>query len=434
MSPAHLIRVLLTNLLLVGLIAGCSLRIPQNGGTLAPPSGTANPYSPPYPVYPYPVSTQVYAPVTAFEASATPSFTHSPTAGPSLTPSYTPTPDPAACLPDGVQVDYGLVMWVIDGDSLVVDIQGTWFTVHYLGVDAPDVAFASQPYGPQAKAFNELLVSNQVVKLVKETPDRDQFGRLLRYVLVGDRFINYELIAAGLANPADSPVEFACRTAFQEAQRLAQTAQTGMWAASIASGPTQIALASAGASPKAGVTPSPSLTLGASATINLTTAAQLTLTNLPSSTFNPFQTPTHTSTPRPTGQTTLTPQTSRTTQTSQTAQTTGNPEGVPDVVILSIFYLGFETGEADEFASIRNIDTIDVNLDGWWLEADETGEVFLFPNFILSPGQTCAVYTNEIHPETCGFSFGYPQPLWDNNHACGRLYTPLGVVAFQYCY
>jgi hypothetical protein len=43
--------------------------------------------------------------------------------------------------------------------------------------------------------------------------------------------------------------------------------------------------------------------------------------------------------------------------------------------------------------------------------------VFHFPvGFVMQPGQVCRVYTDEVHPEWCGLSFGYRKSgVWNNS-------------------
>jgi hypothetical protein len=54
--------------------------------------------------------------------------------------------------------------------------------------------------------------------------------------------------------------------------------------------------------------------------------------------------------------------------------------------------------------------------------------------YTLQPGQTCRVYTNESHPDTCGFSFGSGKAIWNNKGDCGHLYRKDGSEANTYCY
>lgn len=83
------------------------------------------------------------------------------------------------------------------------------------------------------------------------------------------------------------------------------------------------------------------------------------------------------------------------------------------MAISYIFYDGVvKRVESDEYAEITNEGGAAVNLAGWRLNAGAPGQDFRFPEFVLGPGQLWRVYTNEYHPESCGFSFGSGQPMW----------------------
>ncbi|GAG14144.1 unnamed protein product, partial [marine sediment metagenome] len=56
-----------------------------------------------------------------------------------------------------------------------------------------------------------------------------------------------------------------------------------------------------------------------------------------------------------------------------------------------------------------------VDLEGWVIKDISEGYPSLtFPTYILQPGESIRVYTNEIHPEYGGFSFGSEKAVWNN--------------------
>ena len=57
-----------------------------------------------------------------------------------------------------------------------------------------------------------------------------------------------------------------------------------------------------------------------------------------------------------------------------------------------------------------------------------------FPAHVLQPGETCRVYTNEVHPESGGFSFCCGHAIWKNSGDCGYLYAAAGALQSEYCY
>jgi len=75
------------------------------------------------------------------------------------------------------------VVRVIDGDTLVVTLSGREEKVRVLGIDSCEM---STPAGPEAKLAAESWLP-ATVTLIAERPaphDRDQYGRLLRYVKI----------------------------------------------------------------------------------------------------------------------------------------------------------------------------------------------------------------------------------------------------------
>lgn len=96
---------------------------------------------------------------------------------------------------------------------------------------------------------------------------------------------------------------------------------------------------------------------------------------------------------------------------------TAPPPGDVDVIIECIFFDGLVVrSEADEYVQILNLGTVVVDLMGWRLRdiSDGTPE-FTFPSFLLLPQASVRVYTDEIHPESGGFSFQRKSSIWNNS-------------------
>jgi hypothetical protein len=74
---------------------------------------------------------------------------------------------------------------------------------------------------------------------------------------------------------------------------------------------------------------------------------------------------------------------------------------------------------------------VQVQLKGWSVRMRRT---ILQPDFILGPGQYCRVLTNDYQPQHCGFTYGNPSPLWDNDGDCAYLQDSLGRLADEFCY
>ena len=86
-----------------------------------------------------------------------------------------------------------MVVRVIDGDTIELQ-DGS--RVRYLGIDTPETG---EPYYSEATAKNRELVEGKVVELQSGLRDKDEYGRLLRYVFIDGTFVNAELVAQGYA-------------------------------------------------------------------------------------------------------------------------------------------------------------------------------------------------------------------------------------------
>ena len=65
------------------------------------------------------------------------------------------------------------------------------------------------------------------VRMVKDVSETDQYGRLLRYVYVGDIFVNARLVEEGYAEVVSYPPDTAYFTQFRDLERAAAAANLG---------------------------------------------------------------------------------------------------------------------------------------------------------------------------------------------------------------
>ncbi len=88
-----------------------------------------------------------------------------------------------------------------------------------------------------------------------------------------------------------------------------------------------------------------------------------------------------------------------------------------NVRITYIFYDGLVPRiESDEYVEITNLGDQPQELAGWVLmDISEGYPSFTFSSYILAPGESTRVYTNEYHPEWGGFSFEYSRAIWSNS-------------------
>jgi len=68
------------------------------------------------------------------------------------------------------------------------------------------------------------------------------------------------------------------------------------------------------------------------------------------------------------------------------------------------------------------------------VQGAEPGEIVAFTFTEKAAGQSCRVYTNESHPETCGFSFGSGKAILNNKGDCVYLFDGSGAQIASRCY
>lgn len=98
----------------------------------------------------------------------------------------------------------GIVMRTVDGDTIVVMLNGSKQKVRLQGVNTPEKDgpyTKAQPMNETATRRTKELTENKTVTLVSDKKDEtDKYGRLLAYVVLPDgRVLNEILIKEGLA-------------------------------------------------------------------------------------------------------------------------------------------------------------------------------------------------------------------------------------------
>lgn len=142
-------------------------------------------------------------------------------------------PNPAenqntSCL-EGLSYREAKVIDVIDGDTIIVLMDGMTETVRYLGVDAPEMKARNPEPGRKARTWNREQVGGKTVRLYVGSRDRDDFDRLLRLVIVDDLFVNSAMIREGLATSFNRPHDDICAPLFTGDMMFAYQNKLGIW-------------------------------------------------------------------------------------------------------------------------------------------------------------------------------------------------------------
>lgn len=149
----------------------------------------------------------------------------------SVTKNVEPTKPEPTKIETASNPDLYLVVRAVDGDT--VELEGGE-RVRYIGIDTPETVDPGKPvqcFGKEASQKNVALVVGKRVRLVKDITDRDRYGRLLRYVYVGETFVNKEMVAQGFAYAYTYPPDVKYASEFAAAQKDAQVNKRGLWGA-----------------------------------------------------------------------------------------------------------------------------------------------------------------------------------------------------------
>jgi micrococcal nuclease len=130
---------------------------------------------------------------------------------------------------------------VVDGDTIRVEMDGEEFRVRYIGIDTPETVDPRRPvqcFGHDASERNRQLVEGKIVGLEKDVSDTDAFGRLLRYVWVGDQMTNAALVEEGFALASTYPPDVRYADQFASLQAQARENVRGLWGEACTDGAT----------------------------------------------------------------------------------------------------------------------------------------------------------------------------------------------------
>jgi len=124
---------------------------------------------------------------------------------------------------------------VIDGDTIEVTFaDGTKRKVRYIGINTPE---RFEDLYKESTQANARLVEGKEVKLVKDVSETDKYGRLLRYVYIGDTFVNAELVKRGYAAVATYPPDVKYADYFVKLAAEAREKKVGLWSDNSESAP-----------------------------------------------------------------------------------------------------------------------------------------------------------------------------------------------------
>ena len=135
------------------------------------------------------------------------------------------------------------VVKVVDGDTIIVDIDGVEERVRLIGVDTFESVHPDEDrnvaYGEIASDFTKSQLEGKRVTLEYDVQEKDKYGRILAYVYIDGKMFNKTLLEEGHAKVATYPPNVKYVDDFTAIQEQARKNKKGVWAYEAFEGGTQ---------------------------------------------------------------------------------------------------------------------------------------------------------------------------------------------------
>ena len=134
------------------------------------------------------------------------------------------------------------VVRIVDGDTVILRMDGRPARVRLIGIDAPETWPRHDCFGAEAtRALRRLLPAGSPVYTTRDIEPRDPYGRLLLYLWTAGKggyqretpgdFVNARLIRAGFARAMPVPPDTSHASVLRESEHTARHTHAGLWQA-----------------------------------------------------------------------------------------------------------------------------------------------------------------------------------------------------------
>ena len=130
---------------------------------------------------------------------------------------------------------YGIVR-VIDGDTVIIKINGRNETVRLIGINTPETVDHRRPvecFGIEASNKAKKILTGKNVRLEADNivGEKDKYGRSLRYIFLEDGTnFNKMMINEGYAYEFTYELSYKYQDEFKQAEQEARENKKGLWA------------------------------------------------------------------------------------------------------------------------------------------------------------------------------------------------------------
>lgn len=111
---------------------------------------------------------------------------------------------------------------VVDGDTIIIRMDGARERVRFIGIDVPESVHSdpskNTEEGRLASDFTKSLLEGQKVSLEFDVQERDKYGRILAYVYLDDEMVNETLLREGHAQAITYPPNVKYQERFRQIQ------------------------------------------------------------------------------------------------------------------------------------------------------------------------------------------------------------------------
>ena len=134
---------------------------------------------------------------------------------------------------------------VVDGDTIVVNLQGQEYKVRLIGVNTPETKHPRKGveyFGKEASDYTTRELTGKTVYLQKDVSDTDRYGRLLAYVWltrpatdnptndeIAKYMFNSKLVENGYANASAYAPDVKYQEFFRSREKIARENNYGLW-------------------------------------------------------------------------------------------------------------------------------------------------------------------------------------------------------------
>lgn len=125
------------------------------------------------------------------------------------------------------------VVRVVDGDTVILNIDGQRTRVGLIGIDTPESVAEDKSRnvkeGKIASEYTKNLLENKKVRLEFDDEKKDVYERKLGYVFLDDEFINEKLLKEGMAKLYTKTTNQKYSERLKKAEEYARENKKGFW-------------------------------------------------------------------------------------------------------------------------------------------------------------------------------------------------------------